>query len=110
MSISEASRHQLFQRLEEVLGSQEATVLMEHLPPVGWADVATRRDLDHLEAILRADLTSTESRMTAQLAALDARVTTELTSQLREQRNQLFTAIGAMTAIISVALVVVGLG
>ena len=49
MAISEESRHQLYQRLEEALGHDEATVLMEHLPPVGWADVATRRDLDALE-------------------------------------------------------------
>jgi hypothetical protein len=49
MAISEESRHHLYQRLEQVLGPREATVLMEHLPPVGWADVATKRDLDALE-------------------------------------------------------------
>ena len=48
MVVSEESRHVLYQRLEEVLGRQEATTLMEHLPPVGWADVATRRDIDEL--------------------------------------------------------------
>jgi hypothetical protein len=49
MAITEETRHRLYQRLEEVIGHDEATVLMEHLPPVGWADVATKRDLDHLE-------------------------------------------------------------
>jgi hypothetical protein len=48
MAISEESRHRLYQRLEAILGHDEATVLMEHLPPVGWADVATKRDLDTL--------------------------------------------------------------
>ena len=46
MTINEETRHRLYLRLEEVLGPDEATVLMEHLPPAGWADVATRRDLD----------------------------------------------------------------
>ena len=54
MAISEESRHHLYQRLEQVLGPAEATVLMEYLPPVGWADVATKRDLDVLENRMEA--------------------------------------------------------
>lgn len=56
MTISEQSRHELYRRLEETLGAEAAATLMEHLPPVGWADVATKRDLDVLEHRLRADV------------------------------------------------------
>jgi len=42
----ERSRRQMYERLEEVLGARTADALMEHLPPVGWADIATKRDLD----------------------------------------------------------------
>lgn len=49
MTIDERTRHQLYLRLESVLGNEEATTLMEHLPPVGWADVATKHDLQALE-------------------------------------------------------------
>lgn len=56
MAIDEASRHRLHRKLEALLGSEEAATLMEHLPPVGWADVATKRDLDHLRAELIATL------------------------------------------------------
>ena len=49
MVLDERSRHELYLRLEEVLGPKAATTLMEHLPPIGWADVATKRDLDSLE-------------------------------------------------------------
>ncbi|HUP69574.1 MAG TPA: hypothetical protein VM142_07125 [Acidimicrobiales bacterium] len=45
MSIDDRSRQELFQRLDEALGPKAAEVLMAHLPPVGWADVATKRDL-----------------------------------------------------------------
>ncbi len=49
MVVDERSRHELYRRLEEVLGSEAATTLIEHLPPVGWADVATKHDLASLE-------------------------------------------------------------
>jgi hypothetical protein len=60
VAITEQSRHDLYIRLEAALGAQKATTLMEHLPPVGWADVSTRTDvalqLQALEGNLRADL------------------------------------------------------
>ena len=95
MSISEAERHQLYLRLEQVLGESEANVLMEHLPPVGWADVATRRDLDHLETVLRSDM-----------ATLTATVRADL---LGAQRNHVFALLAANTALMSVALVILRL-
>ena len=49
MVVDERSRHELYRRLEEVLGPDAATTLIEHLPPVGWADVVTRHDLTALE-------------------------------------------------------------
>jgi hypothetical protein len=54
MTIDEHTRHQLYLRLEEVLGNEQATTLMEHLPPVGWADVARQSDI----AYLRQDIES----------------------------------------------------
>ena len=52
MAITDETRHHLYQRLEEVLGPEEAATLMQHLPPVGWADVATKHDVAHLETVL----------------------------------------------------------
>ena len=54
MTISEEARHQLYLALERRIGHSQATTLMEHLPPVGWADVATRRDLEASEARVTA--------------------------------------------------------
>lgn len=56
MAVDERARHELHSRLDEVLGTDVTTTLMGLLPPVGWADVATRRDLDALEARIEASL------------------------------------------------------
>src|SRR5256885_4615654 len=74
MAIDEPARHQLYLRLEEHLGAEAASTLMEHLPPTGWADVATKRDLDHLAALghreldaVRADIEKSIERTRADL-------------------------------------------
>ena len=54
MTISDQTRHQLYQRLEDVLGVNEAATLMEH-PPVGWADIATKHDLDQLQSSMKVE-------------------------------------------------------
>ena len=49
MAIDERTRHEMYSGLEEKLGSPVADALMAHLPPVGWAQVATKQDIDGVE-------------------------------------------------------------
>jgi hypothetical protein len=53
---TEAGRHKLYEKAKERFGQEEADELMSLLPPVGWADVATKSDLDHLADRLRAEM------------------------------------------------------
>jgi hypothetical protein len=79
--MTEEQRHELYTRLEEVIGMGAATTLMGGMPPVGWADVATKRDLEHLEARighveagLAARIDSLDARLGARIDSLDARL------------------------------------
>jgi hypothetical protein len=49
MELDESHRHELHDSLAATLGARPAATLMAHLPPVGWADVATKHDLHELE-------------------------------------------------------------
>ena len=42
MAVSEKQRHELMKAMEGALGPEPAETLMNLLPPVGWADVATK--------------------------------------------------------------------
>ena len=68
MALDERARHELHRKLEEVLGADQASTLMEMLPPVGWADVATKRDLDVLESRFGLRLEAVEHRLRAEIA------------------------------------------
>lgn len=85
MTVDERSRHELYHRLEEVLGPDAATTLIEHLPPVGWADVATKNDLAGLEQRMDLRFARVEGRFDSideRFTAMDDRITAA-TSDLR---------------------------
>jgi hypothetical protein len=63
MPVDERSRHQLYRKLDELMGAQEATTLMELLPPSGWGDLATKRDIEALRLELHADMDRLARRM-----------------------------------------------
>lgn len=63
MAISENDRYEMHKWFVDNAGEQVARTLMAHLPPVGWADVATKRDLEHLEDVLRLELRAESSAL-----------------------------------------------
>jgi hypothetical protein len=86
VAVTEEARMRLHQRLEEVLGTEQATTLMAHLPPVGWADVATRQHVDHSEAVTRAELRLELAHLRTDLKGEIAELRTELKGEITEVR------------------------
>lgn len=71
MSVDEQRlRQSLHARLAELVGADETALLMNYLPPVGWADVATKRDLD----VIRAEMEALRSDMRGELKAQTTRM------------------------------------
>ncbi len=69
MPVDERARHALYVELEHALGPDEAPTLMEHLPPVGWADVATKADLAALGADLHGEMSELRGDLRSEIAS-----------------------------------------
>ena len=61
--------------LEQKLGTHVADALMQHLPPIGWAEVANKHDLAALEDRMDLRFTGLEERMALRL---DSRIHAEV--------------------------------
>ena len=105
MVLDERFRHQLYLRLEQVLGPDAATTLMEHLPPVGWADVATKRDLAALDQRLAQRFEALEKRVGLRSEALENKLLApfrgELQTALTTRSRQLAIALAGTAAAVS---------
>ena len=62
MAVDERSRLRLAEVAKRVFGDEAAITLMELLPPVGWADVATKHDLAHLETVMNLQFDAVDRR------------------------------------------------
>jgi hypothetical protein len=131
MTVDERNRLQLAEALKRVLGDSEGITLMELLPPVGWADVATRHDLLALEQLIelrfdasdeRSDrrLDGLESRMELRFAAVDAQFAhidqkldlqrAELIGEMdRRARTQTSVMVSTLTALAGVVVAAIRL-
>jgi hypothetical protein len=108
MSIDEQARRELHDRLEEALGPAPAGTLMASLPPQGWADLATKGDLERLEERFTLRLDAMDERLTARFDALEERFDLKLGSSANELRadfrGEITAAITAQTRTVILAL------
>jgi hypothetical protein len=83
--ISERERLQLYHRLGETLGQQEAVTMMELLPPTSWDNIATTQQLRNLGTELRGEMAELRSELKGEMAELRS----ELKDEMAELRGDL---------------------
>ena len=105
MSITEASRFQLRTAIGQILDEEAADTLMELLPPVGWADVATKTDLQHLRNEMQADIKNLRDEFKGDMHALQLTIEATLEKRLHEQTRWLITTMIAMNTVMLAASV-----
>lgn len=117
MAMMEEARHELHEALRDKIGHSPAATLMDALPPVGWADVATKHDLEHGRVLLTKDIDSVRSDLGEFEARVDLRFErTELKLEAKFQkeinnlfRNLVFAMIGSQTTFAAVLLAAIKL-
>ena len=83
--LSERRRHQLYEEAKQVLSVESADELMSYLPPVGWADVATKSDV----AVIRVETDAIRVDMHAMATKSDiAMIRVEMDAMRTELRGE----------------------
>jgi hypothetical protein len=100
MPVDERSRHQLYQRLQEVLGAAEATTLMEHLPPGRVDRLATKDDLrsteerlEHNIEVLRHEIDAWRHELCTEIHQTARTLTLSLVTIMAVLNGIVFTAL-----------------
>jgi hypothetical protein len=101
VTITEQERHDLYERLQEALGEAEAETLMQYLPTAGFADLATKSDLNALEQSLRAEMRHGFEATDLKMEAMEHRI---LGTLRNEMRLQLLAMVGIAIALAGLIL------
>jgi hypothetical protein len=93
MTVDERARHQLHQRLREVLGADEAGILMASLPPAGYSELATKTDLRRLKEELRLKMDADKQELRAEMQQMGRSLTLSLVTMMTILNGIVFTAL-----------------
>jgi hypothetical protein len=99
MAPDERSRMEVSEALAEALGPAAAAALMECIPPFGWHEIATKRDLAELEARLNAKFDTMTELFDAKL---DGRLHQEMNRMIMWTVGSIVGLIGVICAAVGV--------
>jgi hypothetical protein len=68
--LTDDDRRYLHDALEHAHGPRAASLLMSLLPPTGWADLATRQDLEALRVELRGEMAQLRGEVRGEIAGM----------------------------------------
>lgn len=88
-------------------GDDAAATLMEHLPPVGWADVVTKQDLEHQRIAMSKDMELLRASTTKDMELVRAAMAKDLSEGLRGLERRMDSHFRATVGVLVTTLVVV---
>ena len=91
MSITEASRFQLRTAVGRIMDEETADTLMELLPSVGWADVATKHDLTYMRADMHREFEIMRAELAREIQNLRLEFRADISEALLRQTRWFFT-------------------
>ncbi|MFZ1276252.1 MAG: hypothetical protein WBB51_04615 [Candidatus Microthrix parvicella] len=96
MTVTEEARYHRLQQLDDSVGEKGANTMMELLPPVGWADVATKRDLDQQSERLGLMVRAEISGVRAEIAGVRG----DFQNSLRRMQTVLLSAVVSVAGVV----------
>jgi hypothetical protein len=93
MDVNERSGHQLHQRLREVLGPEEAGILMASLPLAGYTELATKTDLRRLKEELQLKMDADKQELRAEMQQMGRSLTLSLVTMMTILNGIVFAAL-----------------
>jgi hypothetical protein len=91
LAFTEQNKRRLHARLCEVIGTEEADILMEQLPPITWTEFATERDLDELRIATKHDIEFSAIATRTDLEQVITKTRTDLEKSIMEVKHSVET-------------------
>jgi hypothetical protein len=96
-SVSEPQRLALYRAAQAALGEEEGDTLMSLTPPAN-TDIATRQDVEHAQALMKADVEHAQALMSAQLGEMTGVLRAEIAEANGVLRAEIAEANGVLRA------------